>query len=34
MAAHRWWSRAELDSTDELFYPENLIGILTGAGAW
>jgi 8-oxo-dGTP diphosphatase len=34
MAEHRWWSRADLDSADELFYPQNLIEILTGAGAW
>ena len=34
MAEHRWWSLGDLDSTDELFYPENLIEILTAAGAW
>lgn len=34
MADHRWWSRADLKSADELFYPENLIEMLTAAGAW
>lgn len=34
--AHRWWSVAELEATDEVFYPEILSGllrrVLTGAG--
>jgi 8-oxo-dGTP diphosphatase len=34
MADHRWWSRADLDSTAALFFPENLIEMLIGAGAW
>jgi 8-oxo-dGTP pyrophosphatase MutT (NUDIX family) len=34
IAAHRWWSRADLVATDELFYPENIVEMLIGAGAW
>jgi 8-oxo-dGTP diphosphatase len=34
MADHRWWSRADLASANEPVYPDNLIAILTGAGAW
>lgn len=26
--AHRWWSAAELDATDELVFPEDLAGLL------
>jgi 8-oxo-dGTP pyrophosphatase MutT (NUDIX family) len=26
--AHRWWSAAELDATDELVFPENLADLL------
>lgn len=32
MAEHRWWSMAELKSTKETVWPENLVGILTNAG--
>lgn len=28
---HRWWSAAELDSTDEVFYPRNLAALLRRA---
>jgi hypothetical protein len=34
MADHRWWARTDLASANEPVYPENLIAILTGAGAW
>jgi len=34
MADHRWWSRAELNATDERIFPENLVTILIDAGAW
>jgi 8-oxo-dGTP pyrophosphatase MutT (NUDIX family) len=34
IAAHRWWSRADLVATDELFYPENIAEMLVGAGVW
>lgn len=32
MAEHRWWSMAELKSTIETVWPENLVDILTNAG--
>lgn len=32
MAEHRWWSIAELMSTRETVWPENLVDILTNAG--
>jgi 8-oxo-dGTP pyrophosphatase MutT (NUDIX family) len=37
--AHRWWSAAELDSTDETVYPEELADLLRGflalpGGGW
>jgi 8-oxo-dGTP pyrophosphatase MutT (NUDIX family) len=34
MAAHRWWSQADLKSTSEQVWPEDLEDILIGAGAW
>lgn len=34
IAAHRWWSRADLVATDELSYPENIADMLAGAGLW
>jgi 8-oxo-dGTP pyrophosphatase MutT (NUDIX family) len=30
--AHRWWSAAELDGTDETVYPENLADLLRQVG--
>ncbi|MBV1848632.1 NUDIX hydrolase [Catellatospora tritici] len=29
---HRWWSVAELSQTDEVYYPAELLSVLTGAG--
>lgn len=34
MAAHRWWSAAELLSTAEQVWPEDLTDILVRAGVW
>ena len=34
MAAHRWWSHAELQSTTEQIWPEDLPGMLIEAGIW
>jgi hypothetical protein len=34
MADQRWWSPADLGSTDEEFYPENIVEILDLAGTW
>jgi 8-oxo-dGTP pyrophosphatase MutT (NUDIX family) len=34
IADHRWWSRADLNSTAEAFYPEDLVQVLDRAGAW
>jgi 8-oxo-dGTP diphosphatase len=34
MSAHRWWSRADLVSTADQVWPENLAEMLIGAGAW
>jgi ADP-ribose pyrophosphatase YjhB (NUDIX family) len=34
MAAHRWWGQAELQSTTEQVWPEDLAGMLIDAGIW
>ena len=34
MAAHRWWSAAELLSTAEQVWPEDLTDLLVRIGAW
>jgi 8-oxo-dGTP diphosphatase len=34
MSDHRWWSRADLLSTHDQVWPENLVEMLIGAGAW
>jgi 8-oxo-dGTP diphosphatase len=34
MSAPRWWSRADLVSTTDQVWPENLVQILIEAGAW
>jgi len=34
MAAHRWWSAAELRSTAEQVWPEDLADLLARIGAW
>lgn len=34
MSAHRWWSRAELEATNEQVWPESIVEMLTTAGAW
>ena len=33
-ADHRWWSLADLRSTSDRVWPEDLEGILIGCGAW
>ena len=33
MSAHRWWSRADLSSTADQVWPENLVEMLIAAGA-
>jgi 8-oxo-dGTP pyrophosphatase MutT (NUDIX family) len=34
MAAHRWWSAAELLSTAEQVWPDDLTDLLVGIGVW
>ena len=34
MAVHRWWSAAELRSTVEQVWPEDLPDLLVRAGVW
>ena len=34
MVAHRWWTVAELASTDEIIRPDNLAQILASIGRW
>jgi 8-oxo-dGTP pyrophosphatase MutT (NUDIX family) len=34
MAAHRWWSQAELRSAKEQIWPENLMDMLVDAAMW
>jgi len=34
MSAHRWWSHAELKSTTDQIWPENLAEMLINAGVW
>jgi 8-oxo-dGTP pyrophosphatase MutT (NUDIX family) len=34
ISAHRWWSRAELTSTRDQVWPENLVEMLRVAGVW
>jgi 8-oxo-dGTP diphosphatase len=34
MSAHRWWSRAELKSTIDQIWPEDLAEMLIKSGAW
>lgn len=34
MAAHRWWSPADLRATPDQVWPEDLAGILIRAGVW
>jgi ADP-ribose pyrophosphatase YjhB (NUDIX family) len=34
MAAHRWWSHAELQSTAEQVWPDDLPAMLVKAGIW
>jgi ADP-ribose pyrophosphatase YjhB (NUDIX family) len=34
IAAHRWWGKAELESTTEQVWPENLVAMLVDAGVW
>jgi len=34
MSAHRWWSHADLKSTTDQIWPENLAEMLIDAGAW
>ena len=34
MSAHRWWSQAELKSTTDQIWPEDLAEMLINAGVW
>jgi 8-oxo-dGTP pyrophosphatase MutT (NUDIX family) len=34
MSAHRWWSHADLKSTTDRIWPEDLVQMLIDAGAW
>ena len=34
MSAHRWWSQAELKSTTDQIWPQDLAEMLINAGAW
>jgi len=34
MVAHRWWTAAELASTNEIIRPDNLAQILASIGRW
>ena len=34
MAAHRWWSPAEIQSANEQIWPEDISKMLIDAGAW
>jgi 8-oxo-dGTP pyrophosphatase MutT (NUDIX family) len=34
MAAHRWWSQADLRATTEQVWPEDLAAMLISAGVW
>ena len=34
MSAHRWWSHADLKSTTDQTWPENLAEMLIDAGVW
>jgi 8-oxo-dGTP pyrophosphatase MutT (NUDIX family) len=34
ISAHRWWSRADLESTADQIWPEDLAEMLINAGAW
>ncbi len=34
MSAHRWWPHADLKSTADQVWPENLAQMLIDAGAW
>ena len=34
MSAHRWWSQANLKSTADQIWPEDLVEMLINAGAW
>jgi 8-oxo-dGTP diphosphatase len=33
MVGHRWWSASDLNATDEVVFPEDLVDILVGVGA-
>ena len=34
MVVHHWWGKAELESTTEQVWPENLVAVLVDAGVW
>jgi hypothetical protein len=34
MSAHRWWSHADLKSTTDQIWPDDLAEMLIDAGAW